>query len=231
MLIISQPFRALVIGSSGTLGHSFVKTLQQHHDCKEVLELSRQTVPNIDYQEHKTIVTAFDHFKYQPPFQLIINTIGVLHTSEWMPEKRLKDLNEVQLREQFLVNTIGPALTIQQFSQLMDPRGGVFVCLSAKVGSISDNRLGGWYSYRASKAALNMLIKTAAIELKRTQPNMALVAMHPGTVKSPLSQPFRGNEIGRDPDQAAQEILSVILSLSLEDSGSFKSYSGENLPW
>jgi NAD(P)-dependent dehydrogenase (short-subunit alcohol dehydrogenase family) len=103
--------------------------------------------------------------------------------------------------------------------------------LSAKVGSIEDNRLGGWYSYRASKAALNMLIKTAAIELARTKPNTALIALHPGTVNSNLSKPFRGEQIGRPPLDAASDMLKLLESLSQEDSGSFISYSGERLPW
>ncbi|MBU6468116.1 MAG: SDR family NAD(P)-dependent oxidoreductase [Betaproteobacteria bacterium] len=231
MTTFTKPFCALVIGASGTIGQSLVKALDAHPNCTQVLQLSRHTQPAIDYHDLATIQTAFDNLKEQAPFQLIINTIGVLHTQQWMPEKRLKDLNEVQLKDQFLINAIGPALTIQQFSQLIDSQGGVFATLSAKVGSIEDNRLGGWYSYRSSKAALNMLIKTAAIELKRTKPNMALVAIHPGTVKSTLSQPFRGDEIGRDPDQAANEILSVVLSLTSADTGTFKTYNGENLPW
>jgi NAD(P)-dependent dehydrogenase (short-subunit alcohol dehydrogenase family) len=105
------------------------------------------------------------------------------------------------------------------------------VTLSAKVGSIEDNRLGGWYSYRASKAALNMMIKTASIEWGRTKPNTALIAMHPGTVNSRLSKPFRGEQIGRPAHDAVADMFGVIESLMKEDSGSFISYSGERLPW
>jgi len=105
------------------------------------------------------------------------------------------------------------------------------VMLSAKVGSIEDNRLGGWYSYRASKAALNMLIKTAAIELKRSQPATVLLAMHPGTVTTRLSLPFRGGSAARPARQAAQEMLAVIDQKMPADSGSFVTYSNENLPW
>jgi NAD(P)-dependent dehydrogenase (short-subunit alcohol dehydrogenase family) len=105
------------------------------------------------------------------------------------------------------------------------------VSLSAKVGSIEDNRLGGWYSYRSSKAALNMLIKTAAIEFARTKPNTALIALHPGTVNSRLSKPFRGQQIGRPALDAAADMLRVIENLEPKDSGSFFSYSGETLPW
>ncbi len=148
-----------------------------------------------------------------------------------MPEKKLDDINPDQLAEMFNTNTIGPALTIKHFSKLLDPQHGVMATLSAKVGSIEDNRLGGWYSYRASKAALNMMIKTASIELARTKPNVALIALHPGTVKSNLSQPFRGQQIGRDPLDAVSDMFQVIARTKKEDSGSFLTYSGEKLPW
>jgi short-subunit dehydrogenase len=148
-----------------------------------------------------------------------------------MPEKRLDDLNAEQLSELFKINTIGPALTIRYFSKLLDPKNSIMVNLSAKVGSIEDNRLGGWYSYRASKAALNMLIKTASIELTRTKPNVALIAMHPGTVNSGLSKPFRGEQIGRPPEDAVADMFRVIKNLQAEDSGAFITYSGEKLPW
>jgi NAD(P)-dependent dehydrogenase (short-subunit alcohol dehydrogenase family) len=120
---------------------------------------------------------------------------------------------------------------MRHFSKLLDPKGSIMVTLSAKVGSIEDNRLGGWYSYRASKAALNMLIKTASIEWARTKPNIALIAMHPGTVNSRLSKPFRGEQIGRPPLDAVTDMFTVIENLTIEDSGSFLSYSGEKLPW
>jgi NAD(P)-dependent dehydrogenase (short-subunit alcohol dehydrogenase family) len=148
-----------------------------------------------------------------------------------MPEKKLDDLNSIQLTEMFNTNTIGPALTIKHFSKLLDPQHSVMAMLSAKVGSIEDNRLGGWYSYRASKAALNMIIKTASIEFARTKPNVALIALHPGTVNSNLSQPFRGQQIGRDPLEAASNMFHVLETVSKEDSGSFLTYSGEKLPW
>ena len=129
------------------------------------------------------------------------------------------------------INAIGPALTIKHFANLLDPAHSLMVTLSAKVGSIEDNRLGGWYSYRASKAALNMLIKTASIEWARTKPNAALVAMHPGTVNSRLSKPFRGEQIGRPANEAAADMFQVMESLTPADSGSFVTYSGEKIPW
>ena len=231
MALLSQPYRALIIGSTGSIGSAFMKLLQENTACIECVGLSRQSVPSIDYQDPDSIQMAAKALSSSGPFQLIINTIGVLHSADWMPEKRLDDLNSDQLIELMKINTIGPALTIQQFSKLLDPNHGVMATLSAKVGSIEDNRLGGWYSYRASKAALNMLIKTASIELARSKPNTALIALHPGTVNSRLSKPFRGEQIGRPPLDAAGDMLKVIEGLNKEDSGSFISYSGERLPW
>ncbi len=231
MALLPQSYRALIIGSTGTIGSAFMELLQDKSTCKEVIGLSRQSPHPIDYQNPDSIEIAAKSLIDTGPFQLIINTIGVLHTDHWMPEKRLDDLNSDQLIELMKINAIGPALSIRHFSKLLDPNNSVMVTLSAKVGSIEDNRLGGWYSYRASKAALNMLIKTASIELARSKPNTALIALHPGTVNSRLSKPFRGEQIGRPPLDAASDMLQVIESLNKEDSGSFISYSGERLPW
>jgi NAD(P)-dependent dehydrogenase (short-subunit alcohol dehydrogenase family) len=193
--------------------------------------IHRHSEYSIDYQDPDSIESCASALSQEAPFQLIINTIGVLHTSSWMPEKKLDDLNAEQLVELMKINAIGPALTIQHFSKLLDPKNSIMVTLSAKVGSIEDNRLGGWYSYRASKAALNMMIKTASIEWARTKPNTALIAMHPGTVNSRLSKPFRGEQIGRPGLDAVADMFRVIEGLEKEDSGSFVSYSGEKLPW
>ena len=231
MPLIPKPFRALVIGSSGTIGTAFVELLEAHPECTEVAGIHRSSAHPIDYQDLSTIEEAAKTFAGEAPFQLMINTIGILHSADWMPEKKLDDLNAQQLQTLLQVNAIGPGLTMRYFSKLLDPAGSVMATLSAKVGSIEDNRLGGWYSYRASKAALNMLIKTTAIELARTKPNIALVALHPGTVNSRLSKPFKGQQIGRPPLDAAQDMLNVLLSLGREDSGTFISYSGERLPW
>ena len=231
MSLIPNPFRALVIGSSGTIGSAFVELLEQHPACMEVIGIHRNSANPIDYQDLSTIEAAAKAFSDKPPFQLIINTIGILHCADWMPEKKLDDLNAEQLQMLMQINAIGPGLTIKYFSKLLDSNNSVMATLSAKVGSIEDNRLGGWYSYRASKAALNMLIKTASIEFARTKPNTALVAVHPGTVNSHLSKPFKGEQIGRPPLDAAQDMLNVLLSLNKEDSGTFISYSGEQLPW
>ncbi len=231
MSLLPKPFNALIIGSSGTIGSHFVKLLRNNPDCTKVVGIHRQSEYAIDYHHLTSIENSAISLADQGPFQLIINTIGALHSNNWMPEKKLDDINPDQLVEMFNTNTIGPALTIKHFSKLLDPHHGIMATLSAKVGSIEDNRLGGWYSYRASKAALNMMIKTASIELARTRPNIALIALHPGTVKSNLSQPFRGQQIGRDPMDAVSDMFQVIEKVKKEDSGSFLTYSGENLPW
>jgi NAD(P)-dependent dehydrogenase (short-subunit alcohol dehydrogenase family) len=231
MPLVSPPFRALVIGSSGTIGAAFLELLESNPSCEAVYGIHRNSAAPIDYEDLSTIEVAANTLADKGPFQLIINTIGVLHSEHWMPEKKLADLHAEQLQMLMQVNAIGPALTIQHFSKLLDPAGSVMATLSAKVGSIEDNRLGGWYSYRASKAALNMLIKTTAIEFGRTMPNTALVALHPGTVNSRLSKPFKGEQIGRPPADAASDMLKVLLSLTKADSGIFISYAGEKLPW
>jgi NAD(P)-dependent dehydrogenase (short-subunit alcohol dehydrogenase family) len=231
MATLPKSFRALVIGSSGTIGSTFVESIKNHPDCTEVIGLHRHSEPAIDYDNPESIESAALALANHAPFQLIIIATGVLHSDQWHPEKKLADLNTQQLSDLMLINAIGPALTLKSFVPLLDSSCGILVTLSAKVGSIEDNRLGGWYSYRASKAALNMLIKTSAIELKRTKPNLVVIAMHPGTVNSRLSKPFKGEQIGRPAIDAVQDMLRVITSLSSEDSGKFLSYSGEELPW
>jgi NAD(P)-dependent dehydrogenase (short-subunit alcohol dehydrogenase family) len=231
MNLLPSSFKALVIGSSGTIGSAFLDMLKSNPACSEVIGVHRHSEFPIDYLNFESIELCANALVNAAPFQLIINTVGVLHTANFMPEKRLEDLNSEQLMELLKINTIGPALSIRHFAKLLDPQNSIMVTLSAKVGSIKDNRLGGWYSYRSSKAALNMLVKTASIEWARTKPNTALIAMHPGTVNSRLSKPFRGEQIGRPANDAVADMFQVIESLKKEDSGSFISYSGERLPW
>jgi NAD(P)-dependent dehydrogenase (short-subunit alcohol dehydrogenase family) len=231
MSLLPKPFSALIIGSSGTIGSHFIKLLENNPSCSKVIGIHRNSAHAIDYHHPESIEASASSLSESGPFQLIINTIGVLYSEQWMPEKKLDDLNKTQLTEMFNTNTVGPALTIKHFSKLLDPKNSVMATLSAKVGSIEDNRLGGWYGYRASKAALNMIIKTASIEFARTKPNVALIALHPGTVNSSLSKPFRGQQIGRDPSEAVSDMFHVLENVSKEDSGSFVTYSGEKLPW
>jgi len=224
-------FRALVIGASGGLGKAFLHALQTHPRCGEVVGLHRHSAPVLDFDDEASIAAAAQTFTARGKFHLIIHAAGVLHSDRFMPEKKLGDLSYAQLEATFRVNTFGPALVLRHFCPLLDNVRGVLAVLSAKVGSIEDNRLGGWYSYRASKAALNMLLKTAAIEVKRSNPHAVLVSLHPGTVNTGLSQPFKGEQTGRSAPVAAADMLGVINGLSPSDSGGFFAYSGERLPW
>jgi NAD(P)-dependent dehydrogenase (short-subunit alcohol dehydrogenase family) len=233
MLSLPEGYRALVIGVGGAIGSAFADHLRADARCAGVMALGRHTSPGLDIGDEVSIATAAQAAKVRAaaPFHLIILATGVLHTAGAHPEKRLAELQMASMEATLRINTIGPALVLRHFAPLLDRRRSVMALLSAKVGSIGDNRLGGWYSYRASKAALNMLVKTAAIETRRTHPGAVLAALHPGTVKSALSRPFRGDEIGRDPVLATREMLAALDALGAEDSGCFLAYDGQRLPW
>ena len=230
MASLGDGYRALVIGASGALGTAFCEWLKQDPRCAGVRELGRNTVPQLDLERPATIANAATELATEAPYQLIIHAAGLLHRDRIKPEKSYSAIEAEALQAVFQVNTLGPALVLRHFLPLLDPQGAMAM-LSAKVGSIGDNRLGGWYAYRASKAALNMLIKTAAIELARTRPHSRLLSLHPGTVVSALSQPFRGATSARPADVAADQLLSLIDQLTPADSGQFFAYDGERLPW
>ena len=223
--------KALVIGSGGAIGSAFVEVLRADPGILEVVALGRRSDPPVDYDREETVAAAAQALRGHSPFQVVIVATGVLHTAAAQPEKRLADLQLAAMQEVFRLNTFGPALVLRHFAPLLERQRSVMALLSARVGSIEDNRLGGWYSYRASKAALNMLVKTASIELRRTHPGAVVVALHPGTVRSELSRPFRGDEIGREAAQAAAQMWQVLQSLQPGDSGGFAAYDGQRLPW
>ena len=228
---LPDQFHAVVIGASGTIGAAFVDLLSASPRCASVRGLHRHSTPRVDFADDASVAEAAQLLAAGPRFHLVINAAGLLHTDQFMPEKRLADLTSLQMQATFQANTFGPALLLRHFVPLLDRERAIMAMLSAKVGSIGDNRLGGWFSYRASKAALNMLVKTAAIEVARGQKNSVLVALHPGTVNSRLSRPFRGETIGRPAHQAASDMLGVLDALTPADSGSFRSYNGAQLPW
>jgi NAD(P)-dependent dehydrogenase (short-subunit alcohol dehydrogenase family) len=224
-------FRALVIGASGGIGAALLQLLVDDPRCALAIGLGRATEPAIDFDDEDSIGRCADCVSAQGPFHLIVNASGVLKGDDFGPEKSLEQLDYRQMAQVFRVNTFGPALLLAQFAPLLAGDRSVLALLSAKVGSIGDNRLGGWYSYRASKAALNMIVKTASIEVRRKNPKAVLLALHPGTVSTKLSTPFRGAEIGRPAPDAAADLLRVIDRSGPDVSGSFFSYHGERLPW
>jgi NAD(P)-dependent dehydrogenase (short-subunit alcohol dehydrogenase family) len=227
---LGPSYRALVIGASGALGGAFCQLLSADPRCQSIRQLSRSSLPRLDLEQPASIAEAAAALATEAPYQLIINAAGLLQRDAIRPEKSFSALEHEALSAVFQVNTLGPALVLRHFLPLLDAHGAMAM-LSAKVGSIGDNRLGGWYAYRASKAALNMLIKTAAIELARTRPQTRLLSVHPGTVISALSQPFRGASRGKSASLAAGELLALIDRLTAADSGQFFAYDGERLPW
>jgi NAD(P)-dependent dehydrogenase (short-subunit alcohol dehydrogenase family) len=227
---------AVVFGAGG-IGHAFHSALAAQPAFEQVLSCSRRSQPPFDFADETTIEAVAKHLSSQLPDQnrcrLFINTCGFLHDQKFAPERSLRHLDPAHMQKAFLVNAIGPAVLLKHFAPLM-PRSGkcVFVHLSAKVGSIGDNHLGGWHSYRASKAALNQIVRTAAIELKRSHPDAVLLAMHPGTVDTPLSAPFQKTGLNvRSPSAAVDQMLATIDRAGPTQSGQFLDYEGNVLPW
>jgi NAD(P)-dependent dehydrogenase (short-subunit alcohol dehydrogenase family) len=187
----------------------------------------------LDLEEPASIERAAA--RIEAPVDLLINASGVLHDEQLSPEKRIESLESEALLKSFAVNAIGPALVARAFfPHLRASKGAVLANLSARVGSIGDNRLGGWYGYRASKAALNQLTRTLAIEFQRRARDVIVVALHPGTVETALSKPFPGGTPKEDrfsPERAARQLLGVIEGLSADDSGRFFAWDGSEIVW
>ena len=225
---------AVVIGATGGIGGAFVAALERDERFARVVGLGRRTDPPLDLTDEGSIVrVAASLAEIGPPPRLVIDATGFLHGDGDGPEKSLRDLDARRLARAFALNAIGPALLMKHLLPLL-PRDGksVFATLSARVGSIGANRLGGWYGYRASKAALNQLVRTAAIELARKHREAICVALHPGTVATSLSAPFAkdGTSV-RSPAEAAQALLSVLDGLTAADTGGFLDHAGRPIPW
>ena len=225
---------AVVIGAGGGIGAAVLDQLRRRGGFGQVLGFGRHSDPALDLLDEASIERAAQHVASQPgELRLLFDASGFLHGHGFQPEKSWRDLDPAHLAHNFAVNAIGPALLMKHFLPLL-PRNGkaVFATLSAKVGSIGDNQLGGWYGYRAAKAALNQLVHTAAIELKRSRPQAICVALHPGTVDTHLSAPFAKSGLAvRPPEEAAADLLAVIDGLKPEQTGSFFDYRGDSLPW
>ena len=224
---------AVVIGASGGIGAALVEALEE--EGTPVLGFARAFggERHIDFADEATIAAAAAAIARAPAPDLVIVATGLLHDDERGPEKALRELDAGWLARTYAVNAIGPALVAKHVLPLM-PRTGrsIFAALSARVGSISDNTLGGWYGYRASKVALNQLIRTVAIEDRRRNPRGIVVALHPGTVDTALSRPFQGNvQPGRlfAPPRAAVQLLDVLDGLKPSDSGRLFDWEGKEV--
>lgn len=221
-----------IIGSSGAIGNALLNELATTLKDSTILAFSSKTLTPtyanvqyypIDYTSEEGIELAASHVPSEQSLDLIITTTGFLHNKQIKPEKSLREISKDQFQYLFMANAIIPALLAKHFLSKTDKnKPSVFAALSARVGSISDNRLGGWYAYRASKAALNMIVKTASIEMSRYNKQAIIVGLHPGTVDSPLSKPFQAH-VKKDqlfsPKYSAQKLLDVIQSLNPEDTG------------
>ena len=225
---------AIVVGASGGIGRALHARLSAQSRFHAVLGLGRRSAPPVDLTDEASIAAAARHVgAIGADLRLMIDASGILQGDGLAPEKSWRDLDAAQMARAFAINAIGPALLMKHFMPLLPRQGrSVFATLSARVGSIGDNRLGGWYSYRASKAALNQFVRTAAIELGRRQPAALCVALHPGTVATSLSAPFvkAGLDV-QTPEQAAERLLDTIERLPPGSSGGFFDHRGEPVPW
>jgi NAD(P)-dependent dehydrogenase (short-subunit alcohol dehydrogenase family) len=221
--------RCAVFGASGAIGSEFC--LQLAARGHQVHAFSRTGSPAVDCTVEEDVARAAQGIPGD--LDVVIVASGFLHDDRFAPEKTLRRIEAGHLLHSFMVNAVGPALVIKHFApRLAKDRPAVIAAVSARVGSISDNRAGGWFSYRASKAALNQLVRTAAIELARTHPKAACVALHPGTVDSALSRPFHRQGLAvTTPAQAAQSLLEVIAGIAPAQSGLFLDYAGRVIPF
>ena len=226
---------ALVIGGTGSIGSAIINELKNQNFTK-IISLGRSSNPPLDLLDESSIKKAADFIKNQPgSLCLLFDATGILHNEDQnqMPEKTYKNIDLTFMKKNFEINVMGPALIMKHFLPLLDTdQKSIFATLSAKVGSISDNRYGGWYSYRASKAALNQMIKTASIELKMKNKNAICIAIHPGTVTSKLSKPFQKDNLKiQSNEESAKNITEVIAGLKANDSGLFFNWNGSIINW
>ncbi len=222
------------MGALGGMGNALRQALHGHAQFAVVHAVGRSTTPALDLLQEETAADFAQVLRDSAlPLRLVIDATGFLHSDVWTPEKSWRELDPAHMAHSFAVNAIGPALLMKHVLPLLASDGkAVFASLSAKVGSIGDNQLGGWYSYRASKAALNQLVHTAAIELRRKRPGAVCVTLHPGTVDTALSAPFSKSGLDvRTPDQAAARMLALIDALTPDHSGGFFHHDGTPLPW
>ncbi|MEH3107520.1 MAG: SDR family NAD(P)-dependent oxidoreductase [Sphingomonas fennica] len=230
---------AVVIGAGGGIGGALVTALAGSGRYARIHAFARHAPADagivmggtIDVTDEAAIARAAAVVTASP--DLVLIATGILHQDGRMPEKALRDLDADTLARTFAINTIGPALVLKHFAPLLPrDRRSVIAALSARVGSIGDNRSGGWYGYRASKAALNMIVRSAAIELARSRPQAICVGLHPGTVATSLSAPFqRGVAPGRlfAPADAARQLLAVIDGLDSAGTGRVFAWDGAEI--
>lgn len=218
---------ALIIGASGGIGHALTRrlTAQGVH----VTPLSR-SANGFDLTRADTVDAMLSELSC--PFDLIIVASGALEINGAAPEKSMRAVTAQAMMDQLALNAVGPALVLRHAQRLLPrDRSAAIAVLSARVGSIGDNRLGGWVSYRAAKAAVNQIVHTAAIELARTHKQALCVALHPGTVKTAFTEKYLGRHPAVTPEEAAGNLLAVIDGLTPAETGGFFDWAGKAIPW
>ena len=237
---LGQSLRIAVVGASGGIGAALVEQLIASDQVAHVHALSRQVKPHpsskvsnltFDFTDEDSLEASAQVLAEVGPLDVVILATGLLQGNGIAPEKNLRAMSFEGFEKSFMTNAIGPAMTARYFLPLMRRDGkAVFAALSARVGSISDNRIGGWYAYRSAKAALNMILKTLSIEMGRRFKNLIIIGLHPGTVDTKLSKPFQANvPEGKlfTPEYSAGKLLSVIDQVTLDDSGDLLDWAGK----
>ena len=225
MIKVDPNLRILLIGASGGIGQA----LATRFAAARLTTLSRSR-DGIDITDEVSVARTAE--RIDGPFDLVFDATGALEIGGRGPEKALVQIDAAAMAAQFAVNAIGPALLLKHFVPKLAKDGpSIFATLSARVGSTGDNRLGGWMSYRASKAALNQIVRTAAVELRRTHKQACVVALHPGTVATPLTEKYLGRHRHVSADDAAENLIGVLAGLTPEHSGGFYDYALREIPW
>jgi NAD(P)-dependent dehydrogenase (short-subunit alcohol dehydrogenase family) len=229
---LGSDYRALVIGANGAIGQGFVRALQDDPYCAHVEMVSRAHGSGFDLLDAASLAAQAAASAIAGPYSLIVDATGALTIDGVGPEKSLAAAQPDILAKSFHLNAIGPLMVLRHFAPLLAPGASIYAKLSARVGSITDNHKGGWYGYRASKAALNMFLQTAAIELQRKNPALRVVALQPGTVRSNLSKPFSAGVANLlEPAESVAGMLAALRGLQARQGAQFVDYQGNDIPW
>lgn len=230
--LFPHPYKACVIGAGGAIGAAFCQAFQADKQCVFVKAISQSLGDDFNLENADTIKLQAQLAASDGPYHIILDATGVLMINDIGPEKSLSALRDSHLLKAMHLNAVAPAIVLQQFAPLLASGSAIYAKLSARVGSIADNKKGGWYGYRASKAALNMLLQTAAIELQRKNPELKVIALQPGTVKSKLSQPFTAATPHLlEPSESVAGMLSAMKNVTVKNGAHFIDYQGRTIEW
>ena len=218
--------QTLILGASGGIGVALAKACCA---CGEAVTALSRSTHGLDLTDERSV---HDHLSGLGPFSRVVVATGALAINGATPEKTIKSLSAQAMMDQFKLNTIGPALVLSHAHHLLPRKGrSVFAVLSARVGSIEDNQIGGWISYRSAKAAVNQVLRTSAIELRRTHKEAICLALHPGTVATAFTRDYLGRHPAVPPAEAAQNLLRVMDDATPDQTGAFFDWAGKTVPW